>query len=170
MTDLDRPTLYKATREWERRFRSKVQHRAHDECWPWLGSVSDGYGVFWLEGRNRPASQCALALDGRPVDTAQGQIACHHCDNPICVNPTHLYVGTPLSNVRDMDSRGRRVSRVAHPRATGERNHRAKLTDRQVQDIRARYTGRRGEQTEIAQEYGVTQALISLVVRGGYRA
>lgn len=96
-----------------------------------------------------------------------GSLACHHCDNPPCVNPAHLYVGTALSNVRDMDSRGRRVVGSNTPR--GEQNPNAKLTDVQVSEIRLRYTGRRGEQSALATEYGVTQALVHMIVKGRHR-
>lgn len=97
-------------------------------------------------------------------------MACHHCDNPICVNPVHLYVGTAQTNVDDMDRRGRRVARVPHPAARGERNHNARLTNDQVSAIRSRYTGKRGEQSALAREYGVTPQLVQLIVRGSHRA
>ena len=153
----------------EKRFWTRVSAGKPSECWAWLGGRdSDGRGRIWHEGRNIPAPRVALILSGTPVP--HGAFACHHCDNPNCVNPAHVYVGSALSNVADMDARGRRGSSVRRPRARGERNHNAKLTDEQVRWIRERYTGRRGEQTALASEYGVTPQLVSLIVRGDHRA
>jgi len=150
------------------RFWPKVDRRRPDECWPWLGGRDkDGRGRVWFEGRNMPAPRASLILAG--VEVPSDAFACHHCDSPPCVNPEHLYVGTPMTNVSDMDSRGRRVSRVAHPASAGERNHNAKLTDAQVAEIRQRYSGTRGEQTALAREYGVTQALVHMIVKGSHR-
>lgn len=152
----------------ETRFWAQVQRGGIDECWTWLGAtVGGGYGRIWdsESRRNRRASEVALTLSG--VTVPSGAFVCHHCDNPPCVNPRHLYVGDALTNERDKIARGRRP-RIGGS-LPGERNHQAKLTDKQVAEIRARYTGRRGEQTELAREYGVTQANISLIVRRGSR-
>jgi len=160
---------YKATRTLEERFWAKVDRQADDQCWPWTAATTKGYGRVWDTslGRHRRATEVALTLTGTAVPA--GVFVCHHCDNPICVNPSHLYVGTATSNVRDMDARGRRVSRVPHPAARGERNHQAKLSDAEVVAIRGRYTGRRGEQTSLATEYGVTPQLVHLIVKGEHR-
>jgi len=152
------------------RFWNRVEVRGQDECWIWTGGVDgrDRRGRVWYQGRNIPASRAALLLSG--VDVPDGAYVCHHCDNPPCVNPQHLYVGDAASNVADMDRRGRRIARVPHPGSAGERNHAARLTDQQVIEIRKSYSGRRGEQTAIAKAYGVTPALISGIVRGQHRA
>lgn len=158
-------THYKATRE---RFSSRVDRRGDDECWPWTGGHdADGRGRFWLDGRNVPAPRVALILAGE--EYREGQMACHHCDNPPCVNPSHLYFGDALSNVRDMLTRSRGRTRVPHAAARGERNHNAKLSDADVADIRRAYSGARGEQSALARVYGVTPQLIQLIVKGGHR-
>lgn len=88
------------------RFWEKVDRRGPDECWPWMGvRTSNGYGQLWYARRHRPATHIALALDGRPVP--KGMAACHHCDNPPCLNPAHLFVGTNSDNMRDMVAKGR---------------------------------------------------------------
>ena len=152
-----------------RRFWPRVQVGSPDECWPWTGgSDSDGRGRVWLDGKNIPAPRAALILSGVLVEP--GSFICHHCDNPPCVNPNHLYVGSPMSNVRDMLARGRGRSKgVPRPASHGEKNHNAKLSDADVREIRQRYTGVRGEQTLLAQEFGVTQALIHMIVKGDHR-
>lgn len=77
-----------------------------DGCWLWTGPKDkDGYAVFFYEGKQYRAPAFALKLDGRPV--SDGKLACHHCDNPECTRPDHLYPGTPQQNVDDMISRGR---------------------------------------------------------------
>lgn len=81
-------------------------HSKGDGCWIWHGGVcKDGYGAFNYDGRSYRANRMALELAGRPVP--EGMMACHHCDTPACVNPSHLYVGTPSDNVQDMLRRGR---------------------------------------------------------------
>lgn len=144
------------TQTHEERFWSKVDKRGDDECWEWLGPPNScGRGTFRFKGRNMNASRAVMVLAGIDME---GRYACHHCDNANCVNPKHLYAGTPLSNMRDRRVRGRGNG--------GERNHQAKLTWEQVRDIRARYTGVMGQQVRMAEEYGVQPNTINAILRG----
>lgn len=78
-------------------------------CWEWQGTIDGyGYGVLDHAGRRYRAHVLALEFDGRPVPT--GMHGCHHCDNPGCVRPDHLYVGTPADNIRDQLDRGRHMT------------------------------------------------------------
>ena len=93
------------------RFWAKVDKRGPDECWPWTAYRNPcGYGVMSDEGgrsgRNRPASQISWEIEnGSPFP--EGLYALHHCDNPACVNPAHIYAGTQLDNMRDQVRRRR---------------------------------------------------------------
>lgn len=81
------------------------------ECWLWTGPVTpDGYGLLTIldPKRCRGAHRVALALsEGVDVDEYRGKVVRHRCDNPPCINPSHLVLGTVADNVRDMYERGR---------------------------------------------------------------
>jgi hypothetical protein len=121
-----------------------------DDCWPWSGSLyNDGYGAFFFEGKALRANIVALELDGRPVP--KGHYACHTCDNPPCVNPAHLYPGTPAQNMADAKARGRLRA--------GEQSHWARLQECDIAEIR-RATG---THKAIAERYGVARATVTLI-------
>jgi hypothetical protein len=71
------------------------------DCWLWLGATNDGYGVMRIPGtrRNKRATHIAYELSFGPVP--EGMMLCHHCDNPPCVRPIHLFPGTNADNQRD---------------------------------------------------------------------
>ena len=128
------------------------------ECWTWTAATTSfGYGVFHpVKGRTIGAHRYSLSLKlGREL--TPGAFACHTCDNPGCVNPSHLYEGTPQSNVADAVSRGRNKR--------GDMGDGVKLSDMEVIAIRERAA--KGEMNRaLAAEYGVQESLISMVTRG----
>ena len=149
------------TDEWQQsladRFWSKVDRRGAEDCWPWTAARNEhGYGVMRPEGqRSGPtikAHRVSLMLAGVEID---GLLIRHSCDNPPCVNPAHLSVGTPADNAADMVNRGRQ--------ARGSRKSVSKVTEQQVVEIRARAAA--GELHRIlAAEYGVSRPTISRIV------
>lgn len=138
-----------------------------DECWVWTGSrTKEGYGQFHLgniggKKRSTKATHVAIAMHlGIPIEDLKGKLVLHSCDNPPCVNPKHLRIGTAKDNADDRDNRGRRKApaREAHGYA--------KLTEEAIVDIRANHTGKYGELTAFARKYGVTPTAILHVVNG----
>lgn len=100
-----------------------------DDCWEWKGFKNpEGYGKYSFNKRNWLSHRLALHFSG--VDITD-KIVCHHCDNPSCCNPKHLYAGSKQDNANDAKSRNRLWS------APGSKNPYSKLTESQVLDIRA---------------------------------
>lgn len=139
-------------------FWSSVGRGADSECWNWkLSTNGVGYGMFFLSGRRHLCHRISWTLFNGAIPA--GMCVLHKCDNPNCVNPSHLFLGTQGDNMRDCIAKGRRVT-VA---PTGEKCHLAKLTDADVVRIRSIY--RRGKATSIAATYGVTKCTINKIIR-----
>lgn len=137
-------------------FWRRVDVRGADECWGWLGQKDRrGYGRFSINGKKFLAHRIALHGVAKKQDKS---VVCHSCDNPSCVNPSHLFVGTQADNVQDMLSKGR--NRPNPP--SGERHHNSKLTEHEVFLIKQS----RATQVQLAEIFGVTQANISEIRRG----
>lgn len=151
-------------------------------CWEWSGYRDLlGYGVIKKNGRRVKAHRVAYWITFGP---AIKPFICHHCDNPSCVRPDHLFEGTSEDNNRDRDVKGRhgvgytwsKESREQHwlrrkPwRARGEGNPNVKLSDKQVAEIRRRFRPRAkyGLDTtgKLAKEFGVTSTTIRAIGKG----
>lgn len=140
------------------RFWSKVKKT--EACWEWTGSRdTPGYAVFSLNAKKVRASRVALLLDGRPVP--ENMLACHHCDNPNCVRPDHLFIGNDSDNMRDASQKGRLSGRPASfKRGSAHRN--AKLDEDKVRDIR-KLIQQGISRGAIARKYGVCNDTIRCV-------
>lgn len=153
-----------------KRFASKWTPEPNTGCWLWFGTTVGGprvkvlYGQFWIGDRQYQAHRVSYDLHvGRIPD---GLCVLHRCDNPACVNPDHLFLGTQADNVHDMHSKGRLGNSAPKNPAAGERSPRALLNDLAVVDIRARFKprGMGGNARTLAFEYGVSVDLIHKVV------
>lgn len=137
----------------EARFWAKVDKRGPDECWPWLASTTPfGYGQIRRGNRMPHAHRVAYALTFGPI--LGGLHVCHRCDNPPCVNPAHLFLGTNRDNSMDRHNKGRTAS--------GEKSGHARLKADDVLAIRASTESA----AVLASRYGVNAMHISGIRRG----
>jgi len=133
----------------EDRFWCRV--RKTEQCWEWIGFRDKcGYGVLnvgdcKIDRAHRVSWMLRFGL------IPKGMHVLHRCDNPPCVRPAHLWLGTQNDNNEDRIAKGRTAS---------------KLTAKQVVDIRREYSGQRGEQLILSRKYRTTQRNISSIVRG----
>ncbi|HXG36555.1 MAG TPA: HNH endonuclease [Dehalococcoidia bacterium] len=154
------------------RFWSKVDKSG--DCWLWMaGQRRDGYGVFGVgsrsDGSKKQMRAHRMAWELTYGSIPDGLFVCHHCDNPPCVKPQHLFLGTHAENVADMWRKGRENFAFANleKRARGERHGSAKLTEEMVRTIRQLQLVGLSRRT-IASRFGVNRSLISGILSGKY--
>lgn len=141
---------------------SKVLSRTEliNGCMVWKGSKSQK-GYARINRGNRNVSAHRWVYFQLHPDANRNLFVCHSCDNPSCVNPDHLWLGTHLDNSRDAVKKGR----TSHTRQFGEANGMSKLTREQVLKIRSTLF-HRGDANRMAREMGVSHGAIYLVRRG----
>jgi hypothetical protein len=129
-------------------------------CWEWTGAQdAHGYGRLTVGGQWRAAHRWSFELAKGAIPA--GKFVLHRCDNPACIRPTHLRLGTPRENTADMHAKGR-AARVG---PVGEQNRHAKLTALQVVSIRERFA--RGELiVRLATDHALSVSSISSIVNG----
>lgn len=116
---------------------SRIANRSMPEpnsgCWLWLGcTCRNGYGRLYFKGGPKLAHRVAWEAQYGPIPA--GKVLCHKCDNPGCVNPDHMTVGTQADNVADMVRKGRE-NRDPRPYQQGERNQNSRITADVVRSI-----------------------------------
>lgn len=142
-------------------FWGRVRIAGPDECWMWTGYKNNmGYGQYAVfpnppQGSHRIAY--ALKNGGIPA----GINVCHKCDNPLCCNPTHLFLGSQKDNIRDMGAKGRH--------ATGPRNGNSKMSPETIAAIRSDYANGGISLKGLGRKHGCSDTWIARIVRGEVR-
>lgn len=165
---MNNPCNIEKTKE---RFWSKVAILGIEECWEWQGGKNKkGYGEFWnnLRDVHTKAHQVSWILSYG--DIPHGMLVCHKCDNPSCVNPSHLFLGTVADNNADRDAKGRRVQGKiyygkSHPQH-GVHHHSNKLQESQVIEICKLADLGELSQREIGDMFGVSSGLVNNIHKG----
>ncbi len=140
-------------------FWSRVNVGDPDACWEWMLSRRNGrYGQASFEGKNWFAHRLAWTLTNGPIP--EGMLVCHRCDNMVCCNPGHLFLGTDQQNAEDRNAKGRQYR--------GFKHHLAKLTEDQVREVKSTYIPRHPEfgQCALARKFGVSQPAIRAILTG----
>lgn len=156
------------------RFFSKVAKS--DGCWLWTSTRDrKGYGRFTVERVRMPDGSIRFKRTGAhrfsyefhvgPIPSGpgfHGTCVLHRCDNPSCVRPDHLFLGTNADNVRDMDAKGRRVN----GQLRGSKHHAAILNEEQVREIVVAHRVRGVSQSQLGRDYGVSHSTINHIFTG----
>lgn len=142
---------------YEERFWGKVEKT--ETCWLWTaGKDKDGYGKFRVSKKHYRAHRFSWELHFGPVPLATSVL--HKCDNPPCVNPDHLFLGSNADNMADRDRKGRQ--------AFGERQGGAVLTDSKVSSIRTMYGTGKFLQKDLARMFGISTAQMGKIVNNEF--
>jgi len=142
---------------------AKVERVTESGCWIWMGCVNEngygrvGAGNFQTNG-SKTISAHRLSWRLFVGDIPAGMHLCHRCDVPSCVNPSHLFIGTPRDNIHDAIRKGR----ARRGKLRGEAHGRALLTERDVIEILVTP----GSARLVSEKYGVSQGAIEQIRRG----
>jgi HNH endonuclease len=135
-----------------------------DGCWEWTaGRGKFGYGSLWWQGDYGKAHRVAWELFRGPVPV--GLFVLHRCDNPPCVNPEHLFLGTQKDNMLDCYNKGRHYHLGSRDIQQGEQNNNSKLTGEKVREIRMLYGSGGWTLRGLGKAYGVSYGTIDDAIR-----
>lgn len=136
------------------------------ECWEWTGAKTKGYGMFHV-GLKRSSSMLAHRVAFGIDNGYLPEAVCHKCDNPSCVNPSHLFGGTRADNNKDMASKGRHWAQTNPEKAKrGSEHPAAKLDETKAKKIIELYKTGSYTQRMLSKDFGVSQRTINKVVNG----
>lgn len=127
-------------------------------CWNWVGNkINGGHGKIFINGKYELTHRVSYLLFIGSIP--EGLCVCHSCDNPACVRPSHLWVGSRAENNKDRHLKGRDGDN------SGEKNGRAKIDWGIACLIRKDFSSGKYMKKEIAKKYGISPAIVSCVVR-----
>lgn len=146
------------TKTVEERFWLKVQKT--ESCWLWVGAKDEkGYGTFKVATNNKKmAHRLSYIFCFKTIK--KGMEVCHACDNPSCVRPNHLFLGTHKENMRDMVLKGRSADRH------GEKHPNSRLKNEDVLKIRGLYEKKRGALVSLGKMFGVSPSMVGKIING----
>jgi len=131
-----------------------------EACWLWTGHIGEnGYGITGIKGKGYKAHRVSYFIEHGRIDN--DRLVLHRCDVRACVNPAHLFLGTPKDNSQDAVRKGRNT------KLYGEQNGKARLTRAAVLAIRRLCRQGGVYQKTVARQFGVSEATVSYVVNGG---
>jgi hypothetical protein len=141
-------------------FWSKVDKSTLSGCWEWVDYRRNNYGMVFVDGKVLAAHRVSWILSRGSIPDGQGVL--HHCDNPPCVNPSHLFLGTNGDNNRDRHAKGRSYKIAIR---YGEDSYSSKLTVAQVVQIKIALASGCGT-SELGRLYGVNHMTIHAIKKG----
>ena len=132
-------------------------HPLHGQCWVWRGkTMNTGYGFVIHRGASHLTHRVSLLYFGKVNVFGSRDCALHRCDNRLCINPDHLFVGTRQDNNEDKRLKGRH--------SFGEKNGRAKLTTEDVQQVRRLFARGLCSKSELSRMFGVCHSVIRKII------
>ncbi len=160
-------TASNLTTEQIERFWSYVARGGETDCWLWQrGRTRASYGMFHpVHGASLLTHRLSWALLRGPIP--DGIEVCHDCpggDNPACVNPAHLWLGSHGDNMRDAFAKGRMVERDANAMCRGSRHGMSTLVEADIIAMRATYAAGGVSMRALARRFHVTQANVSCII------
>lgn len=138
-------------------FWSKVLIIPEHTCWEWIACKQEGYGRFSVNKRLTLAHRFSYELHYGPIP--KGLLVCHKCDNPGCVKPDHLFLGTHHDNLIDSLNKGRQ------PKPRGEGHPKARLSNKKAEEMRESYKKQKVSFDKLGKKFGVSRPTAYRIIK-----